>query len=133
MNDTANTSSPTAPAPRRLSVLLGIGIFAMPYVFAWFTLRKGYPSAVRALSLCYLGLWALVYVQMHTPRDYQEQRRPSSQATHEEAAPSRKAKRGVTKENFDAIQVGWTKQQVIDLLVASGNQQQAVHDEPDRG
>ena len=35
---------------RNVSILLGIGIFIMPYVFAWFTLRKGYSNAARFIS-----------------------------------------------------------------------------------
>ncbi len=58
---TAPQFMPTAPAPsQRVSILLGIGIFFMPYIFAWFTLRKGYSTQARAISLGWAGFVILV-------------------------------------------------------------------------
>lgn len=39
-----------AKIERKVSILLGIGIFLMPYIFAWFTLRKGYSRFARFIS-----------------------------------------------------------------------------------
>jgi hypothetical protein len=39
---------------RRVSILLGIGIFLMPYIFAWFTLREGYSKSARFISFGWL-------------------------------------------------------------------------------
>lgn len=40
-----------SPTPeRRVRPLLGIGIFFIPAVFAWFTLRKGHSTLSRILS-----------------------------------------------------------------------------------
>ena len=50
----------THEASRRVSILLGIGIFLMPYIFAWFTLRKGYSTQARAISLGWAGFFILV-------------------------------------------------------------------------
>ncbi|OTG93581.1 hypothetical protein B9T24_14010 [Acinetobacter sp. ANC 4654] len=47
---------------RKVSIILGIGIFLMPYIFAWFTLRKGYSKPVRFISFGWLLL--LVFVNM---------------------------------------------------------------------
>lgn len=47
---------------RKVSILLGIGIFLMPYIFAWFTLRKGYSKPARFISFGWLLL--LVFVNM---------------------------------------------------------------------
>lgn len=41
---------------RKVSILLGIGIFLMPYIFAWFTLRKGYSKLARFISFGWLLL-----------------------------------------------------------------------------
>lgn len=47
---------PDASTPsRRVSFRLGIGIFFIPYIFAWFTLRKGYSTQARAVSLGWAG------------------------------------------------------------------------------
>lgn len=37
-------------SPRTISLLLGLGILVMPYLFSWFTLRKGYSGLARTLS-----------------------------------------------------------------------------------
>lgn len=34
-------------------VMLGFGIYVMPYVFAWLTLRPGYPRWYRITSFAY--------------------------------------------------------------------------------
>lgn len=39
---------------RPVGILLGIGIFLIPGIFAWFTLRKGYSSLVRIVSFSWL-------------------------------------------------------------------------------
>lgn len=39
---------------RKVSVILGIGIFIMPYIFAWFTLRSGYSSTARWISFIWM-------------------------------------------------------------------------------
>ncbi len=39
---------------RKVSFLLGVGIFIIPIVFAWFTLRKGYSTTSRVLSFGWL-------------------------------------------------------------------------------
>lgn len=39
---------------RKVSILLGIGIFLMPYIFAWFTLREGYSKLARFISFGWL-------------------------------------------------------------------------------
>lgn len=46
----ATTASPT----RKVSVLLGIGILFIPYIFSWFTLRKGYSNLARIVSMVWL-------------------------------------------------------------------------------
>ncbi|HEV7891805.1 MAG TPA: hypothetical protein VGP08_14275 [Pyrinomonadaceae bacterium] len=43
-------------AVRSMSLRLGVGVFFMPYVFAWFTLRQGYSRLARGLSFGWLAL-----------------------------------------------------------------------------
>lgn len=40
---------------RTVSPRLGVAIFILPPVFAWFTLRKGYSKAARIISFLWLG------------------------------------------------------------------------------
>ncbi len=47
---------------RRVGLALGIGIFLMPYIFSWFTLRPGYSRTSKILSFGWLGLILMVAV-----------------------------------------------------------------------
>lgn len=53
-------SSPNNPivAQGRMTLLLAVGIFFMPYIFAWFTLRDGYSVISRVMSF----VWLLIVV-----------------------------------------------------------------------
>lgn len=55
--------SPALPNHRQeknVSLLLGIGILFMPYIFAWFTLREGYSSLARFSSFGWMILLILL-------------------------------------------------------------------------
>ena len=58
------TRPPTLPiqnintAQKQVSFLLGIGIFFIPIIFAWFTLRQGYSTVSRAISM----VWMIIYI-----------------------------------------------------------------------
>lgn len=63
MSDSApacpNCGKPNASAPtevRAVSILLGIGIFLIPLIFAWFTLRKGHTTKAKVISFIWLAL-----------------------------------------------------------------------------
>jgi hypothetical protein len=45
-----------ASASRKMSIILGLGIFIAPYIFAWATLRPGYTVKARAISFAWLAL-----------------------------------------------------------------------------
>ncbi len=45
-------------SPKQVSMLLGIGIFIMPIIFAWFTLKQGYSTVSRAVSM----VWLVIYI-----------------------------------------------------------------------
>ncbi|MBX3299580.1 MAG: hypothetical protein KF736_08970 [Acidobacteria bacterium] len=49
-------------ATQTVSPLLGVGIFFMPYIFGWFTLRNGYSTQARVISLGWAGFVILVNV-----------------------------------------------------------------------
>ncbi len=44
---------------RRVSFLLGMGIFFMPYIFAWFTLRQGYSRQARIVSFFWMFMFLI--------------------------------------------------------------------------
>lgn len=43
-----NTSASTQVRP--VGILLGIGIFLIPLIFSWFTLRKGHTTKAKVIS-----------------------------------------------------------------------------------
>lgn len=65
-NNTRYTRTPILTGypvePRKVSILLGLGIFFIPYIFAWFTLKQGYSSNSRVLSFGWLALTVVVWV-----------------------------------------------------------------------
>lgn len=42
---------------KSVSILLGIGIFICPLIFAWFTLRQGYSTLSRVISMVWMVLF----------------------------------------------------------------------------
>jgi hypothetical protein len=50
-------AGPWTPGPR-LGCLYAAGVFFLPYIFAWFSLRKGTPTWVRLASFGWLTLFA---------------------------------------------------------------------------
>lgn len=61
MSDSApacpNCGKPNANAPvpvRSVGILLGIGIFLIPLIFSWFTLRKGHTTKAKVISFGWL-------------------------------------------------------------------------------
>jgi len=45
---------------RKVSILLGVGIFILPFIFAWFTLRKGYSPLARGISFAWMIVFFLI-------------------------------------------------------------------------
>jgi hypothetical protein len=54
---TDQQSQPT----RKVGILLGIGIFLLPIIFAWFTLRKGHSTLARIISFAWLVITLIAY------------------------------------------------------------------------
>lgn len=53
-------SSKYREGDREVSILLGLGIFFLPYIFSWFTLRQGYTTLSRVLSFGWMILLILM-------------------------------------------------------------------------
>lgn len=57
------TDTDSAAPTRKVGILLGIGIFLLPIIFAWFTLRRGHSTLSRIVAFVWLGvtlLWSLL-------------------------------------------------------------------------
>src|SRR6266536_5108628 len=48
-----------ASTTRGIGLLLAVGIFIMPYIFSWLTLRKGHSSLARILSFAWLAVFVV--------------------------------------------------------------------------
>lgn len=61
---TPTPETPPAATPpatsRKVGIWLGIGIFLLPFVFSWFTLRKGHSSLARVISFIWLAVVIVV-------------------------------------------------------------------------
>lgn len=72
-----NCGRPNANAPtgtKSVSVLLGIGIFFIPLIFSWFTLRKGYTTKAKVISF----VWLVLSLAIIGARDGDKQNRVAS-------------------------------------------------------
>lgn len=49
-----------ASATRKVSLRLGIGIFVLPFLFSWFTLRPGYGKKARVIAFAWLFVYVLI-------------------------------------------------------------------------
>lgn len=55
---------------RRVGWLLGLGIFLLPLIFAWFTLRRGQTTRARVISFAWLVITLIAYgTAQHGPGD----------------------------------------------------------------
>lgn len=49
-------------APRKVGILLSLGVFFLPPIFVWFLLRQGYAAHIRVLGFGWLGVAILMGV-----------------------------------------------------------------------
>ena len=95
----------TAEEPRgekKVSVLLGLGIFFLPYVFSWFTLMKGYSNRARAISLVWLVV-ALLFAIRSGDVNHQQQAVKFTDTNRAAADPGRVVPSNSLEE---ALQIG---------------------------
>lgn len=85
--------SRTTQGERKVGILLAIGIFVFPYLFAWFTLRKGHSTLSRVLAF----VWMIVIVGAAISRGKEESRLVSPEKGAELAAFTTGFKSGVVK------------------------------------
>jgi hypothetical protein len=64
LNTNFDADSQPAQAQRKVSLLLGLGIFFLPYIFAWFLLRRGYSTLSRILGFGWLA-WLVFSTSIH--------------------------------------------------------------------
>ena len=86
-----NDQAPVA-ARRKVSILLGIGIFLLPIAFSWFLLRKGHSLLSRTLGFGWLALVTVVWIGgINAPPTPQTASLPPETNSSENASPSNSA------------------------------------------
>jgi hypothetical protein len=54
---------------RNVSGRLGLGIFFLPHIFSWFTLRQGYSITTRIVAFCWLGGLVILSILSNSQRE----------------------------------------------------------------
>jgi len=85
---------------RPVSVKLGLGIFLLPYIFSWFTLRPGHSTIAKIFSFT----WMLVLLGVMATQDGNQN--PSTSASQ---APAKKSKPQKTPEQIAAEEASCKK------------------------
>ena len=111
--DTHVTPSHTHPR-RVVGILLGTGIVLLPYIFSWFTLRKGHSTLSRMLSLTWLSVFIICNVWVSVrPATSVENLTPRTSVikTQPIATPTASPKNAATLPPADA----WTTKESRDI------------------
>ncbi len=88
---------------KKVSIPLAIGIFLIPLIFAWFTLKKGYSTQARVLSFGWLALGFIAFALVPAPP---EQTNSTQQAEVVEKTEAEKtaladAKAAIIRQQFE--------------------------------
>ena len=62
MTEAAISNEPKSAAARKVGAALGIGIFILPWVFAWFLLRSGYSNTARLIAFSWMIVTVLLVI-----------------------------------------------------------------------
>jgi hypothetical protein len=76
----------TAPAPvRKVGFWLAVGIIFLPWIFSWFTLRKGHSTLSRVLAMAWVGVVIIGMARHKTIKDVPVEASPRPVATIQRA------------------------------------------------
>lgn len=99
-----SAESGTPTAERKVGILLALGIFFVPFVFGWLTLRKGHSSTAKILAFAWMGVVLLGMVFGDSPdkgpRTYQSRAVPQS----EKAVPPQPAMKASASQLVSAYE-----------------------------
>lgn len=99
---------------KKVSIPLAIGIFIIPIIFAWFTLKKGYSNTAKIVSFGWLLLGVLAFVMLPTPDQPLVQNNPEHTVTAVETKAEKvtdvepKAEENIQEKEFETIK-GYNK------------------------
>jgi hypothetical protein len=97
-----NTTADSKTKSRKVSFLLGFGIFFFPYVFSWFTLRHGHTRRSQIIAFS----WAIIFIVSTLARK-NESNNSSNVANVGEtkAVPSMQSKAANPQIGFDSFEL----------------------------
>ena len=109
----------TKPEGRKVGFLLGLGIFFIPYIFSWFTLRKGHTTVSRAIAFAWTGL--VLIIGLASP----DKKNPPSSMTGSMAAQQPAQAQPAAKQEEPAPaqeEIRWLTQSCSDIATQWGLQ-----------
>ena len=113
----------TQPA-RRVGLLLGIGIFVIPIVFAWFTLRKGHSTTARVVSFVWMVISIGIAAVMpgSSPTTQQASTSAAAPAAAIESVTPEPRKGRVDMAAYSQLQTGMSYEQAVEILGKPGTE-----------
>jgi hypothetical protein len=102
---------------RHMSIILGLGIFIIPVIFAWFTLRRGHSTVVRIVAFGWL-VFCLYAVFGGTPKHQLFQQETSISVLSGKKPPTQETL--ITLDKFNSIKTGMSYREVTNILGKEG-------------
>lgn len=94
------SSQPNQTSQRKVGFLLGLGIFFLPFIFSWFTLRRGYSTLAKIIAFCWLGAM-IVSIAVQPPQSKQVS--STSPDTKKSVASNNESVSSIIWSQIDAI------------------------------
>jgi hypothetical protein len=79
---------PEPPERRSVGILLGLGIFVVPFIFVWFLLRTGHSTLSRVLGFGWFAFCLIVAVVPTSDTNTKQAGAPAAPTASGEAAPA---------------------------------------------
>lgn len=93
MTEVSVGNDPRNGAKRKVGAALGIGIFLLPWIFAWFLLRRGYSIVARVISFGWMAIIILFTIGSSHPVPATTADAPPAAATAERPTTAKQATR----------------------------------------
>jgi hypothetical protein len=88
---------------RAVGIGLGLGIFLLPYIFAWLTLRRGHSMLARVVAFGWMVAVLIVAVQGNASRSEQDNATAAAAVVQGEAAWAKGIREGCVKTNRSSM------------------------------
>ena len=100
--------------PRKVGVLLVVGIVIAPWFFVWLLLRKGYSTQAQILGLCWLVLFCIWFANTRQRVDDKESN-PSTPAQQVASPPNVNSPKSFPdKPKLDSVDYAYTICRIVD-------------------